>query len=169
MYASYTNPSLLSRLGAAVLYFLRSFSPVHGSKGTVYPKIEHLDHNRHVFMAPSVALDKFLKMLTGDEDFVRALPQNNSEYLIILGICQDELRANVFRVESDPSLSRLHNYRWFNDGLFHYHLLPDRVLTPVIRDMPGRFYHPDDVVLSYSRVLTTSELMEIDQMRRHSN
>jgi hypothetical protein len=168
MYPSYAQPTALSLFFARIAYFLRCLSPFHGMKGTVVPNDFHLEHHRRVFRAPSTAAEKFSRMLLADTDFAKALPQNNGEYLIQFGICGDQLRANLYSIEGDPSLVRVYDGDWANNGVFSYLLMPNREVTQVLREMPGRFYHPTDVRLSYSRPLSTEELMEVDAMRVHS-
>ena len=146
----------------------RTLSPFHYARGTVAPNDEHLTDRVRVFMAPDAAASQILRLLSKDEDFLKVIPRGHHEYLLTFAVCGEEIRANFYLVEEDPSLENLHDEQWRNNGKFRYLLNYDKTVTQIKRPLPGKYHHPLDARLSYTRVLSVAELALVDTLRIHT-
>lgn len=165
LYPSIRNAHLTRRL----VHALRAVSPFHNAKGTVAPNDEHLDERTRTFRSPRTASSVLLSLLRNDDDFRAIIPRGHHEYVMQFAVCGEEIRVNFYLVEDDNSLARAYDDRWFNNGKFSYLLGYDKTVMLIVRDLPGKYYHPNDVRLSYKRVLTVEELAEVDALRNHFN
>lgn len=149
-------------------FHIRSLSPFHFEKGTSVPHEDHLCGARSIFLAPWVNAEILMSTLAQDFDFQRCIPQLDIEYVLRCVVIGDELRANVYRVEEDPTLNPLFNPNWFNEGEFAYLLDRDpiRGITPVCRKVPGKYYHPKDPVVSFTLQLTGDLLKYVEANRK---
>lgn len=152
----------------SALHLVRAMSPFHNAKGTVAPDDELLDERTRTFRSPFTAAPIVLGLLKHDEDFLRIIPAStHQQYLVQIAVCGEEVRANFYLLEDDASLCRIYDDAWMNNGKFNYLLDYDKTVMLAIRDMPGKYYHPNDARISYRRLLSVEELALIDSIRNH--
>lgn len=158
----------LSTFKKTIGHALRSVSPFHFEKGTVVPHADHICGERSVFMAPWPNAEVLMSALAQDFDFQRVIPQLDLEYVAKCVVIGTELRVNVYRVEDDRTLTPVFNPKWFNEGEFAYLLDRDpiRGITPVCRNMAGKFYHDHDPVVSFTYQLTGDLFKYVEANRK---
>lgn len=146
------------------LRVLRTISPFHFAAGTVTPDPNHLVNDREVFRSPLVQSSFISDLLARNLDFVKALPQLDEDLLLIVAVCGRELRVNVHRVEQDRHLEPVYNPLWMNHGLFNYYVHANGNFELLRRPMPGKYYHDEDVWMSFVHPLSVAEYDELAPM-----
>lgn len=151
-----------------VAHALRSASPFHHARGTVVPNPHHLDYRCRIFRSPLAHASVLFGLLRNDPDFRNVIPSGRRDYLLQFAVCDNELRVNCFVMEPEAEdVIPVYEADWQSEGVFSYHLRPDKTAQLITRDLPGKYYHPEDPKFSFVRVLSAEELMEIDGMTFH--
>lgn len=145
------------KLFRSFLQLLRAISPFHFLAGTVTPNWDHLSQDRQIFRSPLVQAPALSDILARSRDFLNALPDMGEDMLMIVALCGRELRVNIHLVEHDSSLVPVFNEYWMNQGLFNYYIQANGAFELLRRPMPGRFYHDEDVRVSFTHRLTVPE------------
>lgn len=151
-----------------LLAFLRTISPFHWMAGTVTPDPDHLAVNRQIFRSPLVQGPSLSDLLAKNRDFLNALPRLGEDMLMIAAICGRELRVNVYLVEFNNTLEPVFNQYWMNQGLFNFYIEANGNFELLRRPLAGRFYHEDDVRMSFTHHLSVEEYDALaPMMMRH--
>lgn len=149
------------------IHTLRQASLIFANAHTVTPDENHLEGLRRRFRSPVTHASVLLELFTRDPLFTKAMPMFQEDYLVTLALVGRELRANVYQLSQGDihSVRQAWDPNWTIDGLFHFHLAPDKTITHLRRNtIPHLGYNPYDPCVSYVRPLTVAEEQELEGM-----